>query len=217
MVGNQDSAFFARSDSILTGSKPDYSSDLGAVRTAEANLLTELSEALERVNRIANFAKTRESVSSAADVSSALGRAADLLTIAFSRLDACCFPNAHSPAKGGLAGWQIRAIQKHIAEHLDERILITDLAGVARISGSYLCRAFQATFGCSPGDYLRRERLDYAKTQLRSTQLGLSEIACSCGFADQPHFTRVFRSEVGMTPRTWRMASRDSADAQRVA
>jgi AraC family transcriptional regulator len=190
----------------------DAPSDGGVAEIGEANLLLELSSTLERVHRIADFARKRESVSASAEVSATLGRAADLLTIAFSRFDACCSPATRSLAKGGLAGWQVRAVQKHIAQHLGDRILIADLAGVARISGSYLCRAFQATFGCSPGEYLRRERLAFAKTQLRSTQLGLSEIACSCGFADQPHFTRVFRAEVGMTPRTWRIASRDSAD-----
>lgn len=34
----------------------------------------------------------------------------------------------------------------------------------------------------------------------------LSEIATECGFADQPHFTRLLRRLVGESPSAWRRA-----------
>jgi AraC-like DNA-binding protein len=42
-------------------------------------------------------------------------------------------------------------------------------------------------------------RLDFARGRLRDG-VPLAELALSAGFADQAHFTRMFRSAYGMTP-----------------
>jgi AraC-like DNA-binding protein len=41
---------------------------------------------------------------------------------------------------------------------------------------------------------------------LVSSNLALAQVADRCGFADQSHFTRDFRSLTGMTPRAYRLA-----------
>jgi AraC-like DNA-binding protein len=44
---------------------------------------------------------------------------------------------------------------------------------------------------------------------LTDTETPLSEIALLCGFADQSHFSAVFKREVGVTPSRFRdMSSR---------
>jgi AraC-like DNA-binding protein len=40
----------------------------------------------------------------------------------------------------------------------------------------------------------------------------LSQIALSCGFADQAHLARIFRRETGLAPSAWRRANRPAAD-----
>jgi AraC-like DNA-binding protein len=42
-------------------------------------------------------------------------------------------------------------------------------------------------------------RLDFARGRLRDG-VPLAELALSAGFADQAHFTRMFRSAYGVTP-----------------
>jgi len=39
---------------------------------------------------------------------------------------------------------------------------------------------------------------------LRDGRLSLSDVALSCGFADQSHFTRVFTKLTGLNPSAWR-------------
>jgi transcriptional regulator GlxA family with amidase domain len=46
-------------------------------------------------------------------------------------------------------------------------------------------------------------RVEKVKSLLTSTDLSLTTIAISAGFADQAHFTRVFRKHVGATPLAW--------------
>jgi AraC family transcriptional regulator len=39
---------------------------------------------------------------------------------------------------------------------------------------------------------------------LKNTRLSLTEIAYTCGFADQGHFTRTFKAATGFLPKTFR-------------
>ncbi len=49
-------------------------------------------------------------------------------------------------------------------------------------------------------------RLDGAREQIRDGR-SLAEVACDAGFSDQAHFTRVFKSAVGLTPGRYRALS----------
>jgi AraC family transcriptional regulator len=107
-------------------------------------------------------------------------------------------------AQGGLAGWQIRALDCHIDGHLDTKLCLAALAGAVRLSPSYLCRACRQTLQCSPMQYVMQRRLLAARQLLRHSPLPLSVLALNCGFADQAHFTRLFRAAMGETPLRWR-------------
>jgi AraC family transcriptional regulator len=73
---------------------------------------------------------------------------------------------------------------------------------------THLARAFRRWYDCTPGEYVRRLRVDYACEALPDRSRTLAEIAQSAGFADQSHFTRTFRRLTGMTPGAYRAATR---------
>jgi AraC family transcriptional regulator len=108
---------------------------------------------------------------------------------------------------GGLASWQVMRVRALVRERLCEPLTIADMAGAARLSSSHFARAFVQSFGCPPHRYIQYERLDRAKALLRETGDPLAYIALACGFADQAHFSRVFRQLEGKTPSVWRQAS----------
>ena len=84
-----------------------------------------------------------------------------------------------------------------------------DMAAIAHEVGVHpvhLARSFRERFGATMGDYLRRLRVERARTQLLSTNTPLTQIALDAGFADQAHFTRVFKKLVGVTPGAYRAA-----------
>ncbi|MDI3566837.1 helix-turn-helix transcriptional regulator [Bradyrhizobium sp. Arg816] len=56
----------------------------------------------------------------------------------------------------------------------------------------------------SPHKWLLKRRVDQAKSLLRDRTLPLSDVALSCGFNDQSHFTRFFAKLTGVTPGAWR-------------
>jgi len=95
-----------------------------------------------------------------------------------------------------------------IREHAGERITLREIAGAANVQASSVVRAFRAHLRCSPGEYLRRVRIENAKSELTSSDRAVSEIALDAGFYDQSHFANAFRRATGMTPREWRSAFR---------
>lgn len=107
---------------------------------------------------------------------------------------------------GGLAGWQAKRVIAFVEENLPERIAISDLARIARVSQGHFARAFRKHFGRSPSEYVIERRIDLARTLMRTTAQGLSEIALDCGFADQAHMSRHFRRATGFSPRVWRLS-----------
>lgn len=86
-------------------------------------------------------------------------------------------------------------------------ISIGDIAASAAISRSQLCRLFQATFSCSPVQYLTQYRIDCARDLISQTQLSIEAVAHSVGYYDALYFTRVFGRIVGIPPIRYREAS----------
>lgn len=84
------------------------------------------------------------------------------------------------------------------------------LARDAGVHPVYLCQTFRAKFGCSPGAYVRRVRLEIARIALERTDDPISQIAFSAGFSDQSHMNRRFRAAFGVTPASYRRGARGS-------
>ena len=107
-------------------------------------------------------------------------------------------------ARGGLTPWQVRQVNRHIDEAMATNISTDQCAVLARLSTSHFRRAFKARFGETFGAYLSRRRVERAQEMMVMTDQPLCRIARQCGFADQSHFTRVFRRVVGRSPGSWR-------------
>lgn len=92
-----------------------------------------------------------------------------------------------------------------LRDQLDRQDLrIADLAAEARVHPVHLARVFRAYFETSPGQYLRRLRVERAAEQIASSDRPLADIAAAVGFADQSHLSRVFKAHMGCTPGAWR-------------
>jgi AraC family transcriptional regulator len=113
-------------------------------------------------------------------------------------------PVARSTPRGGLAPWQLRRAHEFISANLGRDTSIDQLANETGLSSSHFARAFKQTVGVAPHQWLLQKRIDRAKELLRRTDMELSEIALSCGFGDQSHFTRVFTRLERSTPGKWR-------------
>jgi AraC-like DNA-binding protein len=87
---------------------------------------------------------------------------------------------------------------------------VNEIAKLVQRDPAYLCRAFGKQTGCTMGEYVRQLRMKKAAHLIASTDAPLADVAASCGFADQSHLTRVFKSQVGMAQAQFRAFARQS-------
>lgn len=83
-----------------------------------------------------------------------------------------------------------------------------ELAEAVGVHPVTLARGFRKAYGCSVGAYLRRLRVARAAQRLAETDNPLAEIALEAGFADQSHFSNLFRRETGVSPSAFRRSVR---------
>ncbi len=98
----------------------------------------------------------------------------------------------------------------YIREHFSEPINEKTVAAAIRYHPYYLTRLTKQYFGTTPYRYLMKCRCDYGKFLLQRTTLPIQEIAISCGFSSQAHFSSVIRKELGIPPGEVRRNSTDS-------
>jgi AraC-like DNA-binding protein len=119
----------------------------------------------------------------------------------------CGDPTAISlePANG-LSRERLKRVYDYIEAHLDYRLTLADLAGVACLSPFHFSRSFKQAVGVGPQRYVMHRRVERAKALMSRTDQPLAVIAREVGFADQSHLTAVFRREIGVTPAHFRAA-----------
>lgn len=107
-------------------------------------------------------------------------------------------------ARGGLSPAAMRRVSDYIDAHLNESVELVELSAIAGLSMFHFARQFKHSVGMTPHYYLVSRRVERAKELLAGTNLSLSEIAFTVGFADQSHLTRHFRQIVHITPGQFR-------------
>lgn len=93
-------------------------------------------------------------------------------------------------------------------EYLDSNFLrplsLAEIAGAAGVHRVHLSREFRRYFSTTVGEFLRRKRIEHACHLVSTTNLALADIAMTCGFSDQSHFSATFRRQVSLTPARFR-------------
>jgi transcriptional regulator GlxA family with amidase domain len=105
---------------------------------------------------------------------------------------------------GGLAPWQVALASQLLLRDICADIKGEEIASLCGLSRSHFAKAFKVSLGEPPHRWVVRERLRRAAEMLERTDESISAIAVSCGFADQSHLTRVFRTALGASPAAWR-------------
>jgi len=111
---------------------------------------------------------------------------------------------------------QVRAIAEYLAGHYDKPVTLEELGALTGLSKYTLLRRFTREKGISPYSYLCTLRIDQAKRLLHQGEPPM-EVALSCGFSDQSHFSNVFKKLIGITPGQYRriFLQKDSVQNER--
>jgi transcriptional regulator GlxA family with amidase domain len=98
----------------------------------------------------------------------------------------------------------IRELQIWIAEHLQARLSVNDLADRMAMSVRNFERVFTREVGTTPSQYVLQLRVEAARRELERTQKGLKQVALSVGFGGVDVMRRAFVRLLGLTPGHYR-------------
>lgn len=108
----------------------------------------------------------------------------------------------HRQPRGGLAPWQLRAIDERL-ELMGVPPTLAELAAACRLSVRQLSRAFCTSKASTLGAYIVNNRIEHARRLLAGNR-SVNEVAGELGFANPSNFCVAFRRETGITPGQFR-------------
>ena len=94
----------------------------------------------------------------------------------------------------------IRQAQQYISSHIREKLSVPLVARQVDVSPSYLTALFHKNLQISPGEYIRRTKLQESKQMIRENNLNFTEIAAELQYSTVHHFSRQFKEKFGITP-----------------
>ena len=133
-------------------------------------------------------------IEKAADTETICSEVAELVLQHFGRMDAADIGE--------------QTISDRITEWLErnchERATLQDASKAIGASVSSIAHQLPIETGKTFATHRREIRIALAKRLLATSTMNISSIADACGFADQSHFTKTFKSEITLTPGTFR-------------
>ena len=90
--------------------------------------------------------------------------------------------------------------QQYISTHIREKLSVPHVAKMVDVSPSYMTALFHKNLQISPGEYIRRIKIQESKQMIREGNMNFTEIANALHYSTVHHFSRQFKDKVGFTP-----------------
>lgn len=103
----------------------------------------------------------------------------------------------------GGANWVVM-LRDILNDRWNENPSLQELADETGVHPITISKHFHRYFGCTLGAYMRKLKIKHSLGMIRSCKFSLSEITYLCGFSDQSHFIRTFKSQLGVLPKQFR-------------
>jgi AraC-like DNA-binding protein len=88
----------------------------------------------------------------------------------------------------------------YIQLNLSNNLTVEQLAARANQNKDYFSKQFLAHTGLRPLNYIHEKKIERAQYLIATTDKTFLEIAIDTGFANLPHFSKIFKQIVSLTP-----------------
>ena len=106
--------------------------------------------------------------------------------------------------EGALPARMVEELDAYIRENSGDEISNTEIGAIFGYHPFYVSRILKERKGMTLRQYIIAYRIKAAKRLLQFSARTVNEIAEELGFTDASYFTKVFKSEVGETPKEYR-------------
>lgn len=107
--------------------------------------------------------------------------------------------------------WPVRRAMEYLHDTYTQDFNLERVSAAAQLSKYHLERVFKKATGLRLHSYMVMLRVERAKELLIRTSRPIADIALELGFADQSHFSNVFKQVTGLSPRGYRMAANSNS------
>jgi AraC family transcriptional regulator len=98
----------------------------------------------------------------------------------------------------------VKAIREILNDRWNEAPTLSELSKVLQVHPVTVSKHFPKYFNCTFGEYMRKLKVEKAIEQIKSSGRPLTEVAYACGFFDQSHFIRAFKTLTSLSPKEYR-------------
>ena len=98
----------------------------------------------------------------------------------------------------------VRRAIGYIRSHVKEKISLSQIALASGLSSGRFSHLFREETGMTPFAYVKKERLETARSMLIYTDRPISEISAALCFSSESHFIQAFLEYTGKTPGKYR-------------
>lgn len=92
----------------------------------------------------------------------------------------------------------------YVQLHLSENLTVAELAQRVNQSQDYFSKQFLIHTGQRPLNYIHEKKIERAQYLIATTDKTFLEIAMDTGFSNLPHFSKIFKQIVSLTPGEYR-------------
>lgn len=92
----------------------------------------------------------------------------------------------------------------YIESNLDRPLSVHGIAKASNSSKSVLYSRFHSAFGCTVSEYINSKRVKRSAELLKTTDLTVEEIAQKVGFSGASYYCKLFKRQMGVSPRSYR-------------
>lgn len=110
--------------------------------------------------------------------------------------------NGAAPSESGNV---VETICHYISEHLEDELRREDLAEVVHLNPDYLNRIFKKETGSTLKEYVILQKMEEARSLLRTTNLPVSFIAAKVGYTNFAHFSTSYKKQFNCSPQEERL------------
>lgn len=98
----------------------------------------------------------------------------------------------------------ISRAERFMTENFTDKIGLKEVADSVHLSPNYFHKLFTFVTGSTPHDYLMKNRLNYAKELIMTSDHDMMEISMLSGFGSQAYFNYCFKKSTGLSPMKYR-------------
>lgn len=95
-------------------------------------------------------------------------------------------------------------ILNYINSNFQKKIPVSMISKIFGYDEAYFCRKFKKETGITVTNYIKTQRLEFARQMIEKSDETIHNIAISCGFSDTAYFTKCFKDMYGNSPTKYR-------------